>query len=196
MLNRAHADPARDISYRLAAAETEEEVFVQVERAVSLAIGKLAENRQFKQDQTEDQRTIDLVMLLQMMGIPAVHDRKYGGHTDISIRLMLSFLWIAEAKNWRGCSWAYKGLRQLITRYAVGTPGSDKAAMLFYIQDADAAGRLKKWRESIVKQKGIPSAIVSHEGLSFISTHTHKGTGLPFTVKHSAVALYFKPEDA
>jgi hypothetical protein len=72
----------------------------------------------------------------------ANRDVKYGGHTDILIKLADDFVWIAEAKLWKGCSWAFSGLKQL-GGYMSGLPGQDRGAVILYVFKPDAAGLLK-----------------------------------------------------
>lgn len=130
MLHRAHSNPAHDIQLRIQSAETHAQILEQLERALKLAINHLVKNRKYKQASCEDALNTDLVSMLSMNGIPAKHDVKIGGHTDISIEIRDDFLWIAEAKHWRGQTWIFKGFRQLMTRYATGMPGQDHGAVI------------------------------------------------------------------
>ena len=177
------------------AAETNEELLIQVERAVAIALQEMVGNRKYLVGTSEDARTVQLVSMLRMAGFPAVHDRKIGGHTDISISLLDNFLWIAEAKNWRGPAWAFKGLRQLLTRYATGMPGQENGAVILYIDYDEASGFVTKWREALEKLQTEAHAIGIVQPLQFSTKHTHVGAGTQFTVKHIGVPLFWGPDD-
>lgn len=195
LLNRARALPTGDMQLRLMAAENNAEYLAQVERALTVAISELVANRKYKQDTSEDGRTVQIVSMLRMAGLNAIHDAKIGGHTDISIRLGDNFLWIGEAKNWRGSAWAFKGFRQLLTRYATGLDGQENGAIILYIEESNATGLLKKWRLNLEKLATALHRVADVTNLRFTSIHTHAGAGTPFTVRHLAVPLYFDPDD-
>jgi hypothetical protein len=196
LLNRAHNNTPFEIQLRVQAAETHGEMLEQLERALALAISHLVRNRKYKQDLDEDQRTVELVSLLQMAGFPAYHDVKIGGHTDISVEMRDGFLWIGEAKNWTGQSWIFKGFRQLMTRYATGLPGQNHGAIIIYFDQQKASELLAKWEKALARQWKLTGAIEKVNGLQFNSAHPHKGTGETFYVKHHAVPLYWNPEDS
>ena len=195
LLNRAHSNTAFEIQLRIQAAETHEEMLKQLERALALAISHLVRNRKYKQGLDEDQRTVELVSLLQMAGFPAYHDVKIGGHTDISVEMRDGFLWIGEAKNWTGQSWIFKGFRQLLTRYATGLPSQNNGAIIIYFDQEKAGELLAKWEKALSRQWKLTGNIQKVNCLQFDSAHPHKGTGETFYVKHYAVPLYWNPED-
>lgn len=195
MLNRAFNNTAYDVQLRMQSAETHEEILNQLERALIMAIGHLVKNRKYKQGQSEDALTTDLISMLNMNGIPAYHDVKIGGHTDISVEMRDGFLWIGEAKHWTGKSWVFKGFRQLMTRYATGLLGQDNGAILIYFEKEKPSELLTKWRTSLGKLTELTGDIVEVNELQFNSAHPHKGTGRTFKVKHYGVPLYWNPED-
>lgn len=195
MLNRAYNNTAYDVQLRMQSADTHEEILKQLERALTMAIGHLVRNRKYKQGQSEDALTTDLISMLNMNGIPAFHDVKIGGHTDISVEMRDGFLWIGEAKHWTGKSWVFKGFRQLMTRYATGLPGQDNGAILIYFEKEKPSELLTKWRTSLGKLTELTGDIVEVNELQFNSAHPHKGTGRTFKVKHYGVPLYWNPED-
>lgn len=195
MLNRAYNNTAYDVQLRMQSADTHEEILKQLERALALAIGHLVKNRKYKQDQSEDALTTDIVSMLNMNGIPANHDVKIGGHTDISVEMRDGFLWIGEAKNWTGKAWIFKGFRQLMTRYATGLPGQDNGAILIYFEQEKPSDLMSKWRTSLGKLTELTGDVVEANELQFNSAHPHKGTGRTFNVKHYGVPLYWNPED-
>lgn len=196
MLNRAYNNTAYDVQLRMQSADTHAEILKQLERALALAIGHLVKNRKYKQNQSEDALTTDIVSLLNMNGIPAYHDVKIGGHTDISVEMRDGFLWIWEAKHWTGKSWIFKGFRQLMTRYATGIPGQDQGAIIIYFEQDNPSALLSKWRMSLANLVELTGTIEEVNELQFKSAHPHKGTGRTFHVKHHAIPLYWNPEDS
>lgn len=195
MLNRAHNNTAVDVQLRMQSADTHAEILKQLERALSLAMNLLVQNRKYKQGQSEDALTTDLVSMLNMNGIPARHDVKIGGHTDISVEMRDGFLWIGEAKHWTGKAWVFKGFRQLMTRYATGVAGQDHGAILIYFQQEMPSALLAKWRTSLARLADLTGEIEEVDELQFKSAHPHKGTGRTFNVKHHGIPLYWNPED-
>lgn len=196
LLNRAHHNTPVDVQLRLSAATTQQEMLIQVERAVDWSIKRLAQNRKHHQGTTEDQRTVALVDMIGAMGIPAKHDAEIGGHTDISIELRDGFLWLAEAKNWTGASWIFKGYRQLMTRYATGMPNQDQGAIIIYFEQEGAAKLMDKWKKSLGDRAAFTAATENIDGITFRTTHNHRGVGQPYYVKHLGVPLYWRPEDS
>ncbi len=195
MLNRAHNNTAYEVQLRMQSATTHAEILVQLERALSLAIGFLVQNRKYKQQSCEDALNTDIVALLGMNGIPARHDVKIGGHTDISVEMRDGFLWIAEAKHWKGETWIFKGFRQLLTRYATGMPGQDHGAIVIYFLKERPAAFMAKWMAALARRAVLTGGIEAVHELQFNSAHPHKGTGRTFNVKHYGVPLFYSPED-
>jgi len=131
-----------------------------------------------------------------MNGIPAQHDVKIGGHTDISVAMRDDFLWIAEAKHWKGQAWIFKGFRQLLTRYATGMPGQDHGAIIIYFLQEGPADLMGKWKSALSRRAKLTGMIEEVDELRFNSAHPHRGTGRTFNVKHFGVPLFFQPEDS
>lgn len=196
MLHRAYDNPAHDIQLRIQSAETHAQILEQLERALRLAINHLIRNRKYKQGSCEDALNTDIVAMLSMNGIPAQHDVKIGGHTDISVALRDDFLWIAEAKHWKGQAWIFKGFRQLLTRYATGMPGQDHGAIIIYFLQEGPAGLMGKWKSALSRRAKLTGLIEEVHELQFNSSHPHRGTGRTFNVKHFGVPLFFQPEDS
>jgi hypothetical protein len=195
MLNRAHNNTAYEVQLRMQSARTHEQILLQLERALDLAIGLLVQNRKYKQGFEEDALNINIVEMLSMNGIPARHDVKIGGHTDISVEMRDGFMWIAEAKHWRGQTWVFKGFRQLLTRYATGMPGQDTGAVIVYFEQETPAALMSKWKDALKRRTVLTGDIEDVNELRFNSAHPHRGTGRTYCVKHYGVPLFFKPED-
>ena len=195
LLNRAYHNTPADIQLRLSAATTQKEFLEQIERAVDWSISRLVQGRKHHQDMSEDQRTVAIVDMLGAMGIQAKHDAEIGGHTDISIELRDGFLWLAEAKNWTGCSWIFKGYRQLMTRYSTGMPNQDQGAIIIYFEQEGASTLMSKWKKSLGDRVTFTAETSDISEVAFRTTHNHRGVGRSYHVKHLGVPLYWNPED-
>jgi len=98
-----------------------------IHRAIDLVLARMAENPELRKDLSEDQLTVDVVSMLRMIDIDAAHESKVGGHVDIVVRGPNNYLWLAEAKKYKGgYEWIYKGFQQLNTRYSTGLAGQDR----------------------------------------------------------------------
>lgn len=164
----AKASPTGTMHYQVTTAETNEEYLAAVQRALNLALKEIVANRRHKQRHSEDALNVELVSLLRFAGISTYHDVKYGGHTDISVRLGDDFLWIAEAKLWKGCSWAFSGLKQL-GRYMSGLVVQRNGALILYVFKPDAANLLESWRLRLGKLSKRVNGIEECDALKFTS---------------------------
>lgn len=188
---RAYDKPGPTIALQLLCAEYLEEKLWCIEEAVNYSIEMMVESRQLKQKLSEDQRTAEIVSNLQAMGFTAAHDTQIGGHVDVVVRIA-GLLWLAEAKNWKGCSWVASGIQQLLTRYATGLPGQCFGGLIIYFEQKDAASLMTKWRLHMVTQD-LAGSIDVISDLSFRSYHLHAATGGRFSVRHFPVPLYWQP---
>lgn len=182
------------IRFRLYLAESASEILQLVDEALSLVIRRLVANRQYHQGLSEDQITNSVVDALNYLGFIVHHDKMVGGHCDITIEMDFGFLWLAEAKIWRGCSWAFKGFRQLLTRYSTGITGQNDNVLLLYVFRPDALTLLEKWRSALNKRLSLGLTAEPITGLEFATCHKHPSSGLDVNVKHVMVPLYWKPE--
>lgn len=189
-LAMAKATPTGRLHYEAVTAETNSEYLAAVNRALKLALGEIVSNRRHKQGHSEDALNTELVSLLRFSGISAMHDVKYGGHTDISVRLGDEFLWIAEAKIWSGCAWAFSGLKQL-GRYMSGIEGQQHGAIILYVFGEDACQSLTDWHDRIAKLSKRILNISAVAKLAFWSKHRHLAAGTEVTIDHIAVPLHW-----
>lgn len=180
-----------NLKFRLILCESADEVQQCIIDAFSHIISQLVINRQYRQQLDEDQITIQIVEAFGYMGLPARHDAMVGGHCDISISTRFGVLWLAEAKIWRGCAWAFKGFRQLLTRYATGLEGHLNGALLLYAFSPNASGLLVKWRGFLERRLKLGLDIDKIAGLHFHSRHRHPGSGLTVSVRHEIVPLFW-----
>lgn len=166
-----------------------------MEWALDHAISEIVKYRQFKQNLSEDQLTVELASALTLMGIPTSHDPAYGGHTDLAIEMRLGFLWMGEAKIWRGSSWAFKGLRQLVTRYSTGMPDQTHGGLILYYYNQNAAILMSSWRDRLIALAKLTAETEIINSISFRSAHNHPAVGQNYHVRHFGVPLFWKPDD-
>ncbi len=148
----------------------------------------------------EDRLTADLLTFLTGRGYDVTHDEKIGGHCDLVVKhRRQSFRWLGEAKVHKNdYGYLRQGFDQLCTRYARGTPDSPQGGLIIYIRQPKASSVVSTWRSKLT---GAGLEEFAHRdcsrrpGLSFFSCHTHKTSGLPYTVRHIGVVLHFNPED-
>lgn len=162
-------------------------------------IGRIQENPELREDDGEDRLTIDIVNMLKTLGYDADHERKIGGHTDISVRGKNHFLWIGEAKIHGAYEYLYSGFQQLCSRYSTGDHNQDCGGLIIYIRNKNAANVVKEWRERF-QGSGLDELEISDcpkkPDLVFHSSHKHDRSGRNFRVRHIGVILNFAPRDS
>lgn len=160
---------------------------------------KTQERKQVYGKSSEDEITMHIVDLLEEQGYWATHDPKIGGHVDISVRHPndRSWLWLGEAKLDKGPAWVASGMEQLCRRYSDGGLNRGHGGILIYVQGKHAAKKLQNWRDELEKNSSLEDLVVfdcaRSPGLAFNSKHLHDTSGLPYTIRHIAVALYHEP---
>ena len=172
--------------------------FVEIiNRAIDIAFRRMAENPELRKKRSEDELTIELINLLKQNDIDAHHEAKVGGHCDVTIRGPDDFSWLAEAKrHTKGNPWLYQGFQQLNTRYSTGLPQHDKGGLVIYTYKPNTLDQMLKWSVYLqANHKGLTVSPYGADPLSFISTHTHERSGLPYEVRHIPLSLYFAPKD-
>lgn len=162
-------------------------------------IGRIQENPELREDDGEDRLTIDIVDMLKTLGYDADHERKIGGHTDISVRGKKNFLWIGEAKIHGAYDYLYSGFQQLCSRYSTGDHNQDCGGLIIYIRNQNAANVVQEWRERF-QESGLYDLKISdcsrRPDLAFRSSHKHDRAGRNFHVRHIGVILNFTPRDS
>lgn len=163
---------------------------------LNVIIRNLERTSAVRQNDGEDRITLDIVLLLHQAGYNVTHDGYVNGHADISVT-QDEFMWIGEAKVHDEYEWLFKGLRQLLNRYATGR--ADGSGLLIYIKGQNASQVLAEWRQRLVAAGECALKFTedadSTERLVFWSTHTHASSGLDIKTKHLGVSLYFNPTD-
>ncbi|UBF26425.1 hypothetical protein K9N68_33840 [Kovacikia minuta CCNUW1] len=133
---------------------------------------------------------------MNQIGYDASHGSQHGGHTDLLVRKD-NFVWIGEAKVYRGCAYLWKGFQQLVTRYSTGDYNQKDGGLLIYIFKENAKLAMCEWNDylSCKNLTGYIREVCKKGSLAFFSTHIHEKSGLPFRTKHLPIMFYFEPKD-
>lgn len=155
----------------------------------------LERNPQQLFDQNEDKITTELVNGLECLGFDASHDTMVGGHCDVTVKYLGTYLWLGEAKLDKDTGWVWDGFQQLTTRYGVGTAGADSGGMLIYCRKPDMAGFMARWQSRLTTELASAQiASSSRCAAAFESVTVLARTGLPYTVQHLPLSVHFDPE--
>lgn len=161
-------------------------------------VQRIQENPEIRANDGEDRLTLEIVNILRALGYDAAHETKIGGHTDLSVKGKNNYLWIGEAKIHGAYDYLFQGFQQLCTRYATGDSHQNRGALIIYIKNINSANVIKSWKEKL-STYGLEEleviACTSRPDFAFNSSHKLVRTGLPFSVKHIGISLYFKPQD-
>ncbi len=159
----------------------------------------LEQNREERQNDSEDRLTVEIMVCLRQLGYLAEHDAKSGGHVDLTVAHSLnSFRWLGEAKNFKSVSDLREGFLQLTTRYSVGDPSEDQGGLFAYLRRPDAKTNMDQWRNEI-KSLGLKDLkfedCPSRGPITFYTSHIHESSGVPYRVRHMCLMLHFNPSD-
>lgn len=166
---------------------------------LDLVVSQLESNPQLYRGDGEDKLTGIIVANLTLMGYAATHGTTGGGAKDFTvIGKNPTWSWIGEAKIFDSVANLREGFLQLITRYRNVNATKARGGLLAYTFRPKPAALLKGWIEEAQKM-GLDNFKITdcsrRPGLAFHSEHEHEATGLPFDVRHLAIALYFQPKD-
>jgi len=169
-------------------------------QCIDECIRKMQEDRAVRKKDDEDRLTQDLKLFLCAKGYQATHDEKYGGHCDLVVRHPHKpYVWLGEAKIHRKYyAWLKKGFNQLCTRYSCGTQDANQGGILIYVFQPKAEKILAEWKKRLSEcqlENYSDENCPNRPNLAFFSTHCHKSSGSPYTVRHMAVVLHFDPQD-
>lgn len=165
-----------------------------VEEVVFGQIAVLARKSHLLQGLSEDQLTAFLILSIEGLGLTAT-SQVVNGNCDVVVSFDRTYMWIAEAKIFKGVGSIWEGYLQLSTRYATSLPGSSRGGMLVYCFSQDAASQCIKWRGHLAKMDGGCSVKLSEHPLVFSSESNGPNTGLPFKVAHFVFPLFHRPLD-
>ncbi|WP_321802629.1 hypothetical protein [Burkholderia sp. BCC1988] len=182
-----------------AGTETYEEFIAILYEDFDEILGDLEKRKKYFSESSEDQISDAIISDLRRFGYAAHHDKDSNGHVDITVECKHkpAFIWLGEAKIDRGPANSYGGLLQLTTRYSSASKNSDHGGMLIYVLDYDnAAGRLTQWAEYLTNDHSIVCDMNDggRPGLAFRTAEIHKGTGLPYRIRHMVLHLRHAPE--
>ncbi|MDO6521293.1 hypothetical protein Q4578_06825 [Shimia thalassica] len=177
-------------------ATTPEQQMIALERMLDSCYIRLVDARKHNQDHDEDALSIQVVNMLEAAGVDAAHDRKIGGHCDITVKAMNNFLWIGEAKIHGGYDWLDAGFLQLSSRYGIAQRGRDRGEIIIYHRGKHSADILRKWK---IKLEAEHAEVAVTEDkiepdLYFRTTHKCDASGLDFCTRHKIVPMYFAPK--
>jgi hypothetical protein len=178
-------------------AKTYNDFITVLYKDIDSAISYIQENPEIRVNDTEDRLTIDIIGSLRCFGYNVTHDTKIGGHADIVVR-KAEFIWIGEAKIYKGCEYVWQGFLQLTTRYSIGDSNQKDGGMLIYIKTHNNARSVMEGWEKHLREKNLSQ--YSHRSCEskdncFFSSHEHDKSGNPFQVRHMPIMLYFSPQD-
>lgn len=178
------------------AVKTYEEFIARLYRDLDAIFVDIQANRELRYKDSEDRTTIEIVSQLSRMGYTASHDRKNGGHVDITAQLK-KFVWWGEAKKHTSYNHLLEGFKQLSTRYTTGGVGRSNGGLLIYVRNKNTKLVMAKWRQHLSEEKLSDYSSVECSQLppSFFSEHTHEVSGEKFRVRHMPIMLYFDPQD-
>lgn len=145
----------------------------------------------------ENRLTEDFRMFLIGRGYDAKRETDVNGHCDLIVQDK-KYLWLGEAKIHNHYDYLKKGFNQLLTRYSLGVPNANQGGILIYIYNKNAAKVITQWQTHLTNcnLNGFSTnSCNARPQLAFYSTHSHKGSGLPFTVRHMGIVLHFDPQD-
>lgn len=176
----------------------------RVNHELDKAIRKIEAKKESYASMDEESLTNVIELALGMAGIDARAGTQINGEVDL-VATHGELKWILEAKIFNSYVSAIEGMLQLSTRYSIGDENNSHGAVLLYVKSGDLHGKLNvlrdKYSQGISDSNGQP-ILENLECkdcdlgvLSFITTHKHYASGLPFTVRHRGVSLLFDPQD-
>lgn len=162
------------------------------------AIASLELNPQFHSDDNEDKLTDFLVNNLTH-AYSVAQGATGGGNKDITVKgKEQGWMWIGEAKIFKSITNLDEGFLQLTTRYRHADSTKNAAGVIAYTFRSNAASHLATWQTALegkVLSNFSSTPCTKKPGMAFFSTHTHEASGVPMTIKHIAVSLFFEPKD-
>ncbi|WP_296253476.1 hypothetical protein [uncultured Stenotrophomonas sp.] len=170
-----------------------------VERAVIWAAAQMSENPKEITHLDENALTYQLVKALRAIAFDASLDSTVGGHCDLVVRYGDRYLWLGEAKIYKGYTWLTKGYLQLTTRYSTGLEGQDCGALIIYFKSGDMAAVMTEWSARLGSMKSnrngapIVVAVNTPPACSVVSTQAHHRSGRDFVVKHLPISIVWDP---
>ena len=145
---------------------------------------------------SEDDITIRLIGRLKDLAFDAKHDQKIGGHCDIIIEFLGTYLWLGEAKKVETADSNHinGGFLQLTSRYCTGRPEHSQGGLIIYCVGSRSDKILGRWKEYF-QDRYRDHEILEIRNNEFWSRHEHERTGEPITLRHLTVSLQFEPKD-
>ncbi|WP_157616874.1 hypothetical protein [Rhodanobacter sp. Soil772] len=165
----------------------------QVEGAIRFTIGNMATRRNRLAGLSEDALTEFVTISLSGMGLQA-KSATVNGNCDVVIS-HADYIWIGEAKIFKGVAVVWGGYLQLTNRYSTGLREHNRGGMLLYCYKGTADGLLEEWKAALTVDRPA-SAASAQVDLMFTSQETCHSSGLPLHIKHFAVPLFHAPDES
>lgn len=156
----------------------------------------LTDNRLINQNHSEDALSQEIVDMLCRQQVDAAHDRRVGGHCDVTVKARDGFFWIGEAKIHDGYQWLLDGFDQLSTRYGLAQYGRDQGEIIIYHRGKNSRKVLEHWRDRLFKNKvsvTLLSDEIIHGKLFFETSHKCEASGYTFIIRHTIVPMHHSP---
>jgi len=161
----------------LLTAKTDEEFEEAFDAVLSQGVAFLEENRKAFKDLDEDGLSSVLVAWLSIPGLTVSREKNSNGHADLTIQSNHSNpvrKKLGEAKIYRGPSYHYKGLEQLLGRYTTGREG--RGLLIAFCRRKNIAGLFAALRQRM--DVDLPSnqqgQTINHSSKwQFLSLHLH-----------------------
>ncbi|HAV3521995.1 TPA: hypothetical protein ACJKZW_004001, partial [Acinetobacter baumannii] len=195
-------DPKLKKLVRISTANTYEKFVDCIYDEIDECYSFLCRNKNLYKDFSEDQLTGIIVDRLKEYFI-AHHDANVNGHVDFSVEKN-NFLWLGEAKIYKGPAYMLEGFYQLNTRYATGERNASYGGVLLYKKIKKKVTLIMdEWKDVLKKQSEIDPenltnldfSICNKNNLCLFSTHEHSSVGTVFKVRHMPLDLYLEPQD-
>jgi hypothetical protein len=156
----------------------------------------IQENRELRQNDSEDRLTVEIVGHLKQLSYTAFHDPKIGGHVDILVQKK-RFKWLGEAKIYNGPAYLWQGFQQLCTRYSTGDSNQSHGGIIVYFKNGNVRNFMSRWSNYLSTQNlpDFKAYSCQNRPLAFYSEHIHVASGDIFTVRHVPLILCFDPQD-
>lgn len=177
-----------------------EEFIYNLYQDLRFAISTLKSGRQHHQRKSEDEISDHLIsQLSSSYKIPLPRDNQDGGHCDFSFQIVSPkydiYKWKAEAKLWKGKSWAEDGMSQLLDSYAHADLNNDQGSLLLYCVKPNPLDKLKEWKDMVCNMDCFLSIEETEDPYEFTSVHMSPSQ-IEYSVRHFFIHLHHPPYDA
>lgn len=174
-------------------AQDDEQFEKDFEAVLEKILMGLEQDKKSLAELNEDGLSSIIVIALNAASLPASREKNSNGHVDLTIEATVGFRprrKLGEAKIYRGPSYHFEGLEQLLGRYTTGR--ESRGLMIEYVKQADIAGLIRKIREAMDGERPMQQQGETQDNdlkWSFISVHRHS-SGEDLAVGHYGCNLF------